>query len=298
MGRKVLFLRCRSGFGRTGVARPRRQWRVCIGVGLLDGVAGPVPLGPAPIAVFDDQPGKGVTRASDSPLVRQFSSLFSSFSVIRYKHCFHNGKLSRGLFCPYELALRADSTVAAWGFDGNGAVSGALGLTNVGAVAASGTHALALLKDGTVTAWGTNSFGQTNVPDGLSNVVAIACGYAHSLALKSDGTVVAWGLNASGETSIPAGLRRVVGIAAGQDSSCALVCDLRIDSIRFNGSNPELRFRTFVDEYYTVESSPDLAPGSWTALPGGSITGIGTEAMFRDTSTTDRPRFYRVRLKP
>jgi hypothetical protein len=57
------------------------------------------------------------------------------------------------------------------------------GLSNVVAIAGGYDHSLALKADGTVTAWGYNDYGQTNVPGGLSTVVTIAAGYAHNLAV-------------------------------------------------------------------------------------------------------------------
>lgn len=66
-------------------------------------------------------------------------------------------------------------------------------LTNVVSIAGRVLHSLALRADGTVTAWGWNCYGITNVPSGLSNVVQIATGWEFSLALKSDGSVVRWG---------------------------------------------------------------------------------------------------------
>lgn len=68
-----------------------------------------------------------------------------------------------------------------------------VGLTDVVAIAAGGSHNLALRGDGTVVAWGNNEHGQTDVPPGLTDVVAIDAGDFHSVALKRDGTVVVWG---------------------------------------------------------------------------------------------------------
>ncbi len=70
------------------------------------------------------------------------------------------------------------------------------GLSNVVAIASGLYHNLALNADGTVVAWGFDGDGETTVPAGLSNVVAVACGGYHSLSLKADGTVVAWGQDA------------------------------------------------------------------------------------------------------
>ena len=63
------------------------------------------------------------------------------------------------------------------------------------AVAAGGIHSLALKADGTVAAWGYNDQRPvpTCLP-GLSGVVAVAAGATHSLALKADGTVVGLGI--------------------------------------------------------------------------------------------------------
>ena len=71
------------------------------------------------------------------------------------------------------------------------------------AIAAGLDFSLALKADGTVAAWGYDTWGQTNVPAGLSDVVAIAAGTDDSLALKADGTIVGWGANAYGQTTSP-----------------------------------------------------------------------------------------------
>jgi alpha-tubulin suppressor-like RCC1 family protein len=90
-----------------------------------------------------------------------------------------------------------------------------VGLTNVIAIAAGGSHSLALNRDGTVVGWGDDNNGVSSYTTNLSNVVAIAAGWQHSVALKSDGTVVAWGGNGAGQTNVPSGLSNVVAIAAG-----------------------------------------------------------------------------------
>jgi alpha-tubulin suppressor-like RCC1 family protein len=140
-------------------------------------------------------------------------------------------------------------------------------LSGVVAIAAGGDHSLALTADGTVWAWGFNGYGQlgtattlpcdissavipfaarpaqvrpanqdnitcsdvpVQVEGQLSGVVAIAAGASHSLALASDGTVWAWGDNTAGQlgNSAPGGgppvqvggLRRVAIVASGPDS--------------------------------------------------------------------------------
>ncbi|MGW6918242.1 RCC1 domain-containing protein [Kitasatospora sp. NPDC054939] len=92
-------------------------------------------------------------------------------------------------------------------------------LGNVVALSTGGLHNLALKADGTVVAWGFNVFGELGngtptSPDvtipvtvcapfncalPLDGIVAVAAGGAHSTALKSDGTVLTWGANYVGQ---------------------------------------------------------------------------------------------------
>jgi len=129
----------------------------------------------------------------------------------------------------YSLALKADGTVTAWGYDQE-QIAVPAGLDQVVAIAAGRTHCLALKRDGTVVAWGSIPL-DTGVapPPGLHDVVAIAAGGFSSLALKSDGSVVAWGRTFNGtdweDASTPVGLTDVVAIAAGRFHSLALKND-------------------------------------------------------------------------
>ena len=131
----------------------------------------------------------------------------------------------------HSLAVLADGSLVAWGYNGYGqigdgttnrrsspvAVLDGYGdpVTGVVAVAAGAYHSLALLEDGTLLAWGYNGYGQlgdgTNttkyspvrvrVASGapLTGIVAIAAGEQFSLALRSDGTVWTWGYNGEGQ---------------------------------------------------------------------------------------------------
>jgi serine/threonine protein kinase len=158
----------------------------------------------------------------------------------------------------HSLAVKADGTVWAWGFNqygqlGNGSNADSYapvqvpGLVNVIAAAGGEHHTLALKSDGTVWAWGRNRHGElgngtntdSNVPvwvSGLSGVIAIApaSGANHNLALKADGTVWAWGYNASGQlgnggktdSNVPIqlpGIRGAVAIAVGGAHSVTIV---------------------------------------------------------------------------
>jgi len=84
------------------------------------------------------------------------------------------------------------------------------GLSNAVALNTAYSHTCAVKADGTVACWGFNNAGQlgdgtivnkgvpTAVP-GLTNVAAVAASASHSCALKDDGSAVCWGGNGSGQ---------------------------------------------------------------------------------------------------
>jgi alpha-tubulin suppressor-like RCC1 family protein/murein DD-endopeptidase MepM/ murein hydrolase activator NlpD len=141
----------------------------------------------------------------------------------------------------FNLALRIDGTVWAWGNNqygqlGDGTTNSSITpiqvkgpggqeyLKDIKAIAAGRNYSLALRKDGTVWVWGDNGYGtrgtgigiantlaapllfptqvKANSGDNLTSIVEIAAGGNHSLALKSDGTLLSWGENASGQLGI------------------------------------------------------------------------------------------------
>jgi alpha-tubulin suppressor-like RCC1 family protein len=147
------------------------------------------------------------------------------------------------------------------------------GLSGATQLAGGGRFTLALLANGTVMAWGFNDVGELGNGDpsgpercgtppntfpcstvpipvpGLANVVAVAAGGEHGLALLANGTVMAWGHNNFGElgdgdpsgpercgtppstsacSTIPIpvpGLANVVAIAARGTSNLALLAN-------------------------------------------------------------------------
>ncbi len=150
----------------------------------------------------------------------------------------------------FQLALRTDGTVVAWGSNFLGQLGDGTTiarehpaqvphLAGVIAIAAGGRFAVALLHDGTLMTWGDGRYGQLGtgatvnsltpqpVP-GLHDVVAIAAGHDHALALHTNGTLSAWGSNRDGELGTGSmdpglsatplavrGIDRVVAMAAG-----------------------------------------------------------------------------------
>jgi alpha-tubulin suppressor-like RCC1 family protein len=138
---------------------------------------------------------------------------------------------------------------------------GALSGKVIVSMAAGGSHTLALCADGTLVAWGYNGFGQlgdntfifrtqpvaVNTASGVSalfgkKVIAISAGYNHSLALCSDGTVASWGDgshsqlgNGSSRSEVPVLVnnssgsalfgKTVVAVSAGISHNLALCSD-------------------------------------------------------------------------
>jgi alpha-tubulin suppressor-like RCC1 family protein len=152
-----------------------------------------------------------------------------------------------------------------------GGSPGAAPLINVIAISGGGEHSLALLADGTLLAWGWNRFGQLGDGSGVDRLVPvpvrrspasslrlrgvkeIAAGTFHSLALLADGSVRAWGDNTIGQlgdgtttqrngpvmlaaTSNAALGPETQAIAAGRDHSLCLFHSSRIHAWGDNGS--------------------------------------------------------------
>lgn len=129
------------------------------------------------------------------------------------------------VFASAANAQAAGGTVAGWGEDGFGQVSGTPknnqcectftpetvpGISDATQVAGGYFHGVALRANGTVVAWGHNGNGQlgdgtdTDSPtpvqmQGITNAIAVAASYEGSMALLANGTVVAWGANQFGE---------------------------------------------------------------------------------------------------
>jgi alpha-tubulin suppressor-like RCC1 family protein len=131
----------------------------------------------------------------------------------------------------HSLALRADGTLYAWGYNYQGQLGtitnsettvptptpARVGTERYTQVAAGGFHSLGLRADGTLWAWGFNRYGQlgttTNndtengnpTPTQVAGTYAqVAAGGYHSLALLPNGSLVTWGMNEYGQLGYPA----------------------------------------------------------------------------------------------
>jgi alpha-tubulin suppressor-like RCC1 family protein len=162
----------------------------------------------------------------------------------------------------YTCALKANGSVACWGFSNGGLLAdGAVtlatravavnGVADAVAISAGSAHRCALKANGSVACWGDNSQGQigdgTTTPainaattvSGLTDAIAISLGNNHTCALKADRTVACWGSNDSGQLGVGPnansniratptqviGLTDAVALSAGFNHTCALKAD-------------------------------------------------------------------------
>ena len=236
--------------------------------------------------------GNGTTSDSSTPLQ------ISCFSSV-------NSLSGGGL---HSLGLKADGTVATWGYNfdaelGNGTTTNSLtpvqvsGLTGVTAIAGGEIFSLALKSDGTVWTWGFNGEGElgngtttnSSTPvqvTGLTGITAIAGGEGHGLALKSDGKVYAWGDNWGGQlgngTTINStapvqvsSLTGVTAIAGGWYHSLALKSD---GSVWAWGTNNAGQLGNGSTSYFS--SAPVQVSGltSVSAIAGGAMYSLALKS--------------------
>jgi hypothetical protein len=130
----------------------------------------------------------------------------------------------------HSCTIREDGTLACWGSDSQGQVSG----TPEGeflSVAAGGAHNCAIRVDRTLACWGDDSSGQVSEAPGPSfgshhhryspGFLSVSAGEAFACARYGDGDLTCWGDDSSGQVSeAPSGDFR--SVAAGGSHACAI----------------------------------------------------------------------------
>ena len=208
----------------------------------------------------------------------------------------------------HALALQADGTLWAWGFNlygqlGNGSVVNSSVPLQVGSatawksISAGDVHSVALMADGTIWSWGRNDAGQlgNGSVDALAHPdpvqvgsardwAAVAAGELHTLALRRNGSVYAWGQNLSGQlgdgtviakssptvVSGPVEFNNVASIAAGGTHSLALLANGEIHAWGNNGTG-QFGNDTQISSTVPVRVATDTV--NWTrSEPGNAFT--------------------------
>ena len=216
----------------------------------------------------------------------------------------------------HALALRADGTLWAWGWNSSGQLGNTTNNGNNAAnptptqvpgtgytrVAAGTSHSLALRADGTLWAWGSNRSGQLgntlNVNTSNANptpaqvagtYTEIAAGSNHSLGLRADGTLWAWGYNEFGQlgtatnsgtitaTSTPT---QVPGtytrVRAGESHTLAVQAD---GTLWAWGINRYGQLGSLTNSgIATANPTPAQVPGTYAQVAAGGATSLGLRA--------------------
>jgi hypothetical protein len=101
-------------------------------------------------------------------------------------------------FTGYSLGVRADGSIAGWGENWFGVVSGIPSGVFID-VAACGDGACALRTDGSLVWWGTDTQGLADVP--IGGFTAVDGGHANFAARHADSTWVVWGFDGNGQVT-------------------------------------------------------------------------------------------------
>ena len=99
-------------------------------------------------------------------------------------------------------------------------------------ISGGGFHAIALKANGTPVAWGYNTNGQATIPSGLSDIKSVAGGKYWSAVLKNNCTVKIWGTEVAGDypiVAIPANENKnLIQITIGDNHAAVLSADGKV----------------------------------------------------------------------
>ncbi len=196
----------------------------------------------------------------------------------------------------HSLALCSDGTVAAWGFQGFGALgnnsttssmvpvavstAGVLAGKTVIAVSAGGSHSLALCSDGTLTAWGYNYHGELGTNDTANRYTPTAVSAATLTAGERFATVVSGqsgyfslGLIATPPSPILTTLAPTTVTGTGATLN---------GLVNANGLNTAVSFDYGLTTAYgtNVLATPTSVPASTTSTVSASISGLTPGATY------------------
>jgi alpha-tubulin suppressor-like RCC1 family protein len=179
----------------------------------------------------------------------------------------------------HSLALRADGSLLAWGFNGNGELGNSINIgtytpnptpTATGtalptrSTAAGTDHGLAVRADGTLWSWGANDYGQLGNGTTTASLVPVqvgtdrdwvmvAGGRSYSLGLKANGALYAWGLNSFGQ----------LGVAATSGTLVATSTPTRVGT--------DLYIRIAAGDRHSLALRPDGTLWAWGANTNGQL---------------------------
>lgn len=122
----------------------------------------------------------------------------------------------------YDLALRSDGTLVAWGNNDSGQCDVPVAAEPFVDIAAGNGHGLALTESGIVYEWGAPWGTPLDDPTGFTAIATLG---DHSLGLKEDGSIVAWGFAWFGAEIVPEPNEDWVAIAASFDQSFGVKSD-------------------------------------------------------------------------
>lgn len=200
----------------------------------------------------------------------------------------------------HTLALRADGSLWAWGFNQNGQLGDGTSVdklvpTKIGTgkwlyVAAGKAHSLGIDDKGALWAWGRNFNGQLGdgtvlprlapVKIGTDTWTAVAAGDIHSLGRRSDGALMAWGGNITGQlgngsasaTAVTApvriGTQSWASVSAGGGHSAAIRTDGTLWSWGDNAAG-QLGLNTTTNSSVPVQVLLAGTANNWSVVSAG-----------------------------